>query len=475
MYFQNFDLESVVTPVNIERFEQLLYQSKYDQQKISYLMDGFKHGFSIGYEGPTDVRLRSPNLKFRGVGNKTILWNKVMKEVSLKHYAGPFKQIPFSNFIQSLIGLVPKDNGKNTRLIFHLSYPRGKGLKKSVHANTPKSKCTVEYPEFNRAIQLCLAMGKNCKIAKSDMTATFRQLGIRPDHFKYLVMMAESPIDGKNYFFVDKCLPFGSSISCKHFQEFSNAVAHVVQSMTRTDLLNYLDNFFFVALLRAICNQQVDTFLKVCQQINFPVSLEKTFRVTTLLTFLGMLIDTVNQTVSIPSDKILKAKDLIGHVLTKRLMTVKQLQKICGFLNFLGRAIVPRRAFTRRMYMKLQGTADLKPHHHIRVTKDIKQDLLMWNDFIHHPSVYCRGFMDFSEILTADDILMFSDASKNPELGMGGICNNSWMYQQWNKSFVGENDPSIEFLELYAVLATVLNWLHRFKNRRIVLFVTTKA
>ena len=307
------------------------------------------------------------------------------------------------------------------------------------------------------------------------MTAAFRQLGIRPDYFKYLVMMAESPIDGKNYFFVDKCLPFGSSISCKHFQEFSNVVAHVVQSMTRRDLLNYLDNFFFVALLRAICNQQVDTFLKVCQQINFLVSLEKTFCATTLLTFLRMLIDTVNQTVSILSDKILKAKDLIGHVLTKRSMTVKQLQKICGFLNFLGRAIVPERAFTRRMYMKLQGPADLKPHHHIKVTKDIKQDLLMWNDFIHHPSVYCRGFMDFSEILTANDILMFSDASKNPELGMGGICNNFWMYQQWNKSFVVENDPSIEFLELYAVLATVLNWLHRFKNCRIVLFCDNQS
>ena len=35
-----------------------------------------------------------------------------MKEVEAKHYAGPFKTIPFENFIQSPIGLVPKDNGK---------------------------------------------------------------------------------------------------------------------------------------------------------------------------------------------------------------------------------------------------------------------------------------------------------------------------------------------------------------------------
>ena len=31
----------------------------------------------------------------------------------------------------------------------------------------------------------------------------------------------------------------------------------------------------------------------------------------------------------------------------QRKITVLQLQKICGFLNFLGRAIIPGRAFTR--------------------------------------------------------------------------------------------------------------------------------
>ena len=47
-----------------------------------------------------------------------------MKEVKLKRFAGPFESSPFEDFIQSPVGLVPKDNGKDTRLIFHLSYPR---------------------------------------------------------------------------------------------------------------------------------------------------------------------------------------------------------------------------------------------------------------------------------------------------------------------------------------------------------------
>ena len=93
-------------------------------------------------------------------------------------------------------------------------------------------------------------------------------------------------------------------------------------------------------------------FLKVCQMIRFPVSLEKTFWATNYLTFLGLLIDTLNQCVCIPTEKILKAKDLIGQVLGKKSkkMTLKQLQRICGFLNFLCRCVVPGRAFTRRLY-----------------------------------------------------------------------------------------------------------------------------
>ena len=44
-----------------------------------------------------------------------------MEEVQLGHYAGLFKVIPYENYIQSTIRLVPKAGGK-TRLIFHLSF-----------------------------------------------------------------------------------------------------------------------------------------------------------------------------------------------------------------------------------------------------------------------------------------------------------------------------------------------------------------
>ena len=273
LYFENFDLKNIITPVNVPELRNLLIETKYDAKKTEFLIEGFSKGFKIEYHGPENVKMRSRNLRLNGVGNKTILWNKIMKEVKLKRYVGPFQQIPFETYIQSPIGLVPKDNRKNVRLIFHLSHPQKDGM--SVNANTPCDKCSVSYPDFSRAIELCLLAGKNRGISKS---AAFRNLGIRRSDWKYFVMMAESPIDGKTYFFVDKCLPFGASISCSHFQAFSNAFSHIIEFKSKMGTVNYLDDFLFVALLWSLCNVQLDLFLEICRKINFPVSIENAHR-----------------------------------------------------------------------------------------------------------------------------------------------------------------------------------------------------
>ena len=94
--------------------------------------------------------------------------------------------------------------------------------------------------------------------------------------------------------------------------------------------------------------------------------MEKTFWGDTILTFLGLLVDTINQIISIPCEKIAQVVNMIQFILNKRSkgkalkITVLQLQKICGFLNFLGRAVVPGRAFTWRLYSKLDNPK-LKP------------------------------------------------------------------------------------------------------------------
>ena len=282
----------------------LLIQTKYDHKETESLVNGFSEGFTIGYGGDQDVQQTAPNLKLE-VGSKLELWDKIMKEVELKRFAGPFPHIPFQNFIQSPVGLVPKgEDGVQTRLIFHLSYPRGGW---SVNSETPRELCTVQYKELDFAIAMCLAEGRGCFIAKSDFKLAFRNLPIKLKDWRWLVLFAYHPITNQKFFFIDKCSPFGASISCAHFQSFSNAIAHIFKFKTGKDTDNYLDDFLFVVLLKAMCNGQVEVFLQICKTVNFPIALDKTFWGTQILVFLGIMISTILQTVSVPEAKVKKA------------------------------------------------------------------------------------------------------------------------------------------------------------------------
>ena len=147
LQYENKDLTNIITPVNVQQLGKLLDKTNYNKEESEFLIDGFTNGFDLGYRGPENIQQTSQNLKFT-VGDKIELWNKVMKEVKELRYAGPFEEIPFDNYIQSPIGLVPKDGGKKTRLIFHLSYPRDHSKGTSVNIATPREMCTVKIPRF---------------------------------------------------------------------------------------------------------------------------------------------------------------------------------------------------------------------------------------------------------------------------------------------------------------------------------------
>ena len=467
LYYENFDLENVVTLVNVEHLKELLNQTGYDKRKSEFLIDGFENGFSIGYEGNMKIKRTSPNLKLR-VGNEVELWNKIMKKVKEGRYAGPFSEPSFEYFIQSPIGLVPKDNGMKTHLIFHLSYPR---TGDSVNSETPREYCTVNYCEFDQAIKHCIEEGKRCHISCSDFSAAFRNLGIKKAHWPLLIMKARNPLDrGKGWvYFIDKCLPFGASISCAHFQSFSDTVAHIVEYFTKKKVTNYLDDFLFAPLLRLLCNRQVQTFLRICQYIRFPVNMDKTFSGSTQFIFLGLLIDTIRQIVCVPVEKIQKAVALINETLSQSKITLLRLQKLCGFLNFLCRAIVPGRAFTRCLYVHTASKGSkLKPHHHIKITGEMKADMRMWLSFLERPEACSRPFLDYSGV-DAIELDLYSDASRNFDLGFGGICGINWVFGKWDQ-FTKNVEPSIEYLELFAVMTVVLLLIKRFRNKRVTLF-----
>ena len=163
----NFDLINIITLVNEVKLQELLIEANYDKKQTDYLVKGFSQGFDLEYWGPDPHRDLSQNLTLH-VGDKTMLWTKVMKEVKQNRYAEPFSKIPLNKYVLSPIGLVPKDGGKDMRLIFHLSYDFLKSGNKSVNYYMSKEVSSVKYKDLDHTIQQSLQLLRNIQFDIED-------------------------------------------------------------------------------------------------------------------------------------------------------------------------------------------------------------------------------------------------------------------------------------------------------------------
>ena len=296
-------------------------------------------------------------------------------------------------------------------------------------------------------------------------------------------MKVEPPITGEKLYFVDKCLPFGASISCSHFQRFSNALRHITKYKTGCSdaITNYLDDFLFVAPTQIQCNALVSSFLDICEQVNVPVAHEKTELAAHQLVFLGILLDGQALSLCLPEDKIRRVVNWIEKLLDAKKVMVKELEKLVGLLNFFNRAIVPGRAFTRRIYSKFTGVSEkLKPFHHIRIDTELHKDLQIWLAFLTNNNFpkasIARPFINVLTPLDSTETLLFtSDASASEVLGFGCFYSPNWTYANWEHNFIKDVQPSIEFLELYALCMAVFIWIDRLANHRILIFCDNEA
>ena len=481
-FFSNSDIFNIVTPVNVKTLTKLMEETRYPKQKARKLIEGFTYGFDIGYNGPWNRQDTSHNLPLT-VGSKEELYMKIMKEVKLKRFAGPFKKIPFNQYVQSPIRLVPKA-GNQTRLIFHLSYQFKTTDNQSINFHTPKEKCRVKYNDLDHAVESSfrwqnLSEGAKSKVlyAKTDVKSAFRIIPLRPSCFRWLIMKAINPANGQLEYFADKCLPFGHSISCSLFQEFSECLKHIIEFITRRphSVTNYLDDFLFVAPSQMQCNNMVRQFLILCSQVGVPVAEEKTEPASQLMVFLGILLNGKRFLLTIPENKRLRAKNMLEKLNTSKKSTVKELESLAGLLNFLGRAIVPGRTFTRRIYAKfskLTANPKLRNYHHVRIDGELRSDCQIWLKFLdmtRHTSI-SRPFIDMRKGNHSEILQFHSDATANENLGFGILFDEFWTFQRWEPGFVKCYNPSIEFLELYAVAMGLFIWSEDLANRRFMVF-----
>ena len=146
----------------------------YDIQKGNELYRGFSSGFSLHYSGartPSD----SKNLKSANI-NADIVKQKIQAEIDAGRVAGPFDSRPIPTLRVSPLGLVPKREPGEYRLIHHLSYPSGDSVNDFIDPDL----CSVQYTSFDEAVHMVQDLGRACLLGKSDIKSAFRLLPVSP-------------------------------------------------------------------------------------------------------------------------------------------------------------------------------------------------------------------------------------------------------------------------------------------------------
>lgn len=103
---------------------------------------------------------------------------------------------------------------------------------------------------------------------------------------------------------------------------------------------------------------------------------------TTCIDFLGITIDTIEKEFRLPLEKVNKLTNLLVSCIRKKKVLLKELQSMLGLLAFATCILPMGRIFSLRLYLAIWGYKN--PYSHIRLTTDLKEDMLVWLKFLNH-------------------------------------------------------------------------------------------
>jgi hypothetical protein len=427
----------------------------YPESDRNFLVNGFKHGFRINYNGPRTSNYAENHGS--ATKNQFAVAELIQREVSLGRIAGPFQKPPFTNLTISPLGLVPKKEPDTFRLIHDLSFPRGN----AVNDHILPEDSTVQYENLDQVIHLVKRCGRESLIAKCDIEEAFRQIPIHPSDYSLLGFMW----DGKFYY--DKFLPMGCSSSCQIFERFSIALQWIIQKcFASANVSHILDDFIFVGPPGSpLCKQQLELFISLCSSICLPIKHSKTVHPCNSVVVHGFLLDTISMHVIFPPEKIHKTTVLLQDFSRKRRITLRELQSICGLLNFACRAVAPGRTFLRRIIDLTRGLR--MPHHYVRLSNEARADALAWLTFLQHFNGTSMFLAD--PWISSETLRLGTDASG---IGYAGVFGKKWFMGLWPTSW---SNIHITAKELFPILVAMQLWSPLWRNHKIIFFCDNSA
>ncbi|CAJ0927860.1 unnamed protein product [Ranitomeya imitator] len=243
----------------------------------------------------------------------------------------------------------------------------------------------------------------------------------------------------------------------------------VARKITRlTAITHYLDDFLIVGPAGSdICSTALAQFKDAMAHFGVPLSPEKTIGPVSVITFLGIEIDSVAMEFRLPKEKIDKLLDLISGCISVGKVTLTQMQSLLGSLNFACRVMPAGRIFSRRLMIATRGVRHR--HHRIRITAHLRSVLNTWKLFLSNYNG--RTCFQETECSNVDMGLFFAASSYT---GFSVRFGNKLCAANWPAFWVSRKwNADSTLIELLPVAVAMEIWGPQLANKRIRLHLET--
>ena len=320
---------------NLNRLKDLLIDY---HDKI--VVDFFKCGWPINHDGHKYNSQKIDNWK-GAITNKKQVQKYLENKLKFKSVIVPFDSNPFCQEAGiSPLNTRDKKDSSDKRVILDLSFPEGlavnEGIDKSQYLGV---EIEWQLPTVDTLTAIMIRKRIGSLLFKRDLKRYYHQIFLDPMDTPKLGYYIEDTI----FFYCT--LPMGMTSSCFIAQRVSSIIQFIMQQRDYS-IVNYIDDLGGAdspdRAMRAF--NELGALLK---EIGILELEAKAMPPATRMLFLGILLDSVNQTVSIDKSCLTEIQNLTKQWFGKKSATLKELQSLIGVLSFAARCMVKDSYFSR--------------------------------------------------------------------------------------------------------------------------------
>ena len=470
---ENPGLFDIITPINVDRFEELL-QSHPNQPFVKSVCLGLREGFwpwadTHSGEYPDTLDLSSPQTD--NIDEANFLRDQRDHEILKGRFSEAFGEKLLPGMYCMPVFAIPKPHSTDLRMVTHQSAGNH-----SLNSMIPREDI-IGYPLDNlrHLGEFLLSMHRQNPdsprvLFKSDIAEAYRLLPVHP----YWQIKQVNWIDGLLH--VDRNCAFGGRASGCNWISFMSLVSWLAKKTRGVELLGtYADDSFgpehahnitwYPPYRKFMPSNQV-TILKLWDEINLPHKEKKQVYGPTL-TVIGIEVDANALTMSMPQDSL---RDLINaineFISSHRKFTLKEWQRLAGWINWSLNVFPLLRPALNNFYAKISGKN--APNRYIRINNAVHADLAWAITHLEHNSGI-RLIQQLRWDASSADFVIYCDACLE---GMG-----FWLPDQcvgfYSPVPEGLNEEQIFYFEALCVLSALhhlVNTSHPQQSSRILIY-----